>query len=787
MKHPNEWMRWLIISWKLNWRKNPQFKFVTFFALAITALASFKYFDAPSSKVTSWHTTNWKLPHTFFDRTPASGEECTANSPKLVDLQNENNKLNHIKKHAIKGFWLHLDLSKLTFAEARFLSFFPSTSLQPIAEQLKICHDIPCLYNQLSQDPTVEYGELAWNFYLKSGIALQWSTAQNSFNQKDLLNLWQLANQLPTSFLHQSKLQKMSKLPLREGLCFSSKDSMLEISSQCLKEDWSPIDHKKVIVAGMFHTLQSQFKLNEQLPYMWKNKTWNEAREDRLGLAQQVAQYIIQYEAKPELQSYFKNTLFKRDWSLAGEMHRMFKKDQWLWRDIKNRHLNDCVDLHKSVLVEKKNLRGIASLSEPHPIAVCLRNTAMEDFLKNRRQWLSQENPRHCEWTTALPSGVIPVDEYVSHWEKLLVRDIDQLEWRMRADGPSWLAEHIKKEKVLSKMDPTWVYFQCHNSPNPKGCYQQGLSGLVKEQERGPASDKEEWLNDYPFESLEERVNEDVGIKRQWFLSHMEEEANKAWSNCWRQGPNEMVILKSSPHWISAGVEYVDGKFVSCLENASAQLLSRILRDNSPESQFWQRELKAPMKDWWKKKIQVEAQRERSWLVQQSDQIKAALSYDLLTQMKDQQHFSAAAQCLNRLSYHYPTRMYFHERRQLNQSLGIRLCREVLEEDSLKKAVTSYKKLRWKNFGIELTAQVLSRWEDRTRRFCLGRVPAQEVKDFIETEKMKGCIREQFNLSWPEASTEVTQKFSLPENSLNEFQVEVMTLAESSLFKQLQK
>jgi hypothetical protein len=52
---------------------------------------------------------------------------------------------------------------------------------------------------------------------------------------------------------------------------------------------------------------------------------------------------------------------------------------------------------------------------------------------------------------------------------------------------------------------------------------------------------------------------------------------------------------------------------------------------------------------------------------------------------------------------------------------------------------------------------------------------------------MKGCMREQFDLSWPEASTEVTQKFSLPEDSLDEFKDEVITIAEASLLKQFQK
>jgi hypothetical protein len=215
--------------------------------------------------------------------------------------------------------------------------------------------------------------------------------------------------------------------------------------------------------------------------------------------------------------------------------------------------------------------------------------------------------------------------------------------------------------------------------------------------------------------------------------------------------------------------------------------MSHIIQDNSPESQFWKNELKSPLRDWWKKKIQAEANKERSWLLLQSEQIKSILSHDLINQMKGQQNFSANAQCLNRLSYHYPTRMYFHERRQLNQNFGVRLCKEVLATVSMKKAVSSYKKMRWNNFGNELTSQLLTRWEDRTRRFCFGRIPAQEIRDLIDTEKMKGCMREQFDLSWPEASTEVTQKFSLPEDSLDEFKDEVITIAEASLLKQFQK
>jgi hypothetical protein len=787
MKHPNQWPRQATILWKFNWRKNPNLKFVTFFAAVILLFSTLKHFEHSPTKKTSWHTTQWQLPHTDSDRTPASGDECLPHTPKLVELQKENIKLNHLKNHSIKGFWLHLNLAKLSFAEARFLSFFPASPFLPIADQLKVCLNIPCLFNQLSQDISGEYGELAWNFYLKSGIAIQWKDGENSFNKNELQLLWQLTSQLPSSFLHQSELRKMSKSPLREGICFNTSNSEVELSTQCLNNEASPVETKKIIVAGMSHALHSKLKPTEQEYFTWQNKTWKKTELERTFFAQQVAQYIVQFEATPDLQTYFRDTLFKRDWSLAGEMHRMFKKDQWVWRDIRNRHLNDCLDLHKSALFEKKSLRGIASLSVPHPIAVCLRETAAQAFLKNRRQWLSQENPRQCEWMSSLASGAVPVEEYVNHWEKLLARDIDQLEWRMRADGPKWLLQHIKKEAVLAKMDPTWVYFQCHDSPNPKGCYEQGLTGLVREQERGPASEKEEWLNDYPFESLEERVSEDVGIKRQWFLSHIEEEAEKAWSSCWRQGPNEMVLLKTSPQWISSGVEYVDGKFVSCLESASSKLMSHIIQDNSPESQFWKNELKSPLRDWWKKKIQAEANKERSWLLLQSEQIKSNLSHDLINQMKGQQNFSANAQCLNRLSYHYPTRMYFHERRQLNQNFGVRLCKEVLATVSMKKAVSSYKKMRWNNFGNELTSQLLTRWEDRTRRFCFGRIPAQEIRDLIDTEKMKGCMREQFDLSWPEASTEVTQKFSLPEDSLDEFKDEVITIAEASLLKQFQK
>lgn len=787
MKHPNEWMRWLTLTSKLNWRRNPNFKFLISFVAVIGIFSALKHFDQQSVKRTSWHGTKWQLAQTHSDRTPASGEECLPINPKVDELQKENEKLNHLKRHSIRGHWLHLNLAKLTFPEARFLSHFPEAHFISVSEQLKLCNNIPCLYNQLSQDLTGEYGELAWNFFLKSGIALQWKDPNNSFNKNELHLLWQLASQLPSLFKHQAKLQILSKSPLRQGVCFNTNNATVEISTDCLKDDLSNIEIKKIIVAGMAYALHSQLSPTEQASYSWHNNTWNKEQQDRVSFSEQVAQYIVQYEAAPGLQDYFKNNLFKRDWSLAGEMHRMFKKDQWLWRDIKNRHLNDCLDLHKSALIEKKSSRGIASLSEPHPLAACLRETAVEDFLKNRRQWLSQENPRHCDWTSVLPSGAIPIDEYISHWEKLVIQDIGQLEWRIRADGPSWLISHVKKEAVLAKMDPTWIYLQCHNSQNPKGCYEQGLNELVREQERGPASQKEEWLSDYPFESLEERVNEDVGVKRQWFISHLEQEVTKAWSMCWRRGPNEMVLLATSPQWISSGFEYVDGKFAACLEDASAKLMDEIIQDNSPESLFWRNELKIPLKDLWKKKISAEAQIERSWLLKQSEVIKSLLSQDLLKQMKEQQVFNANAQCLNRLSYHYPTRMYFHERRQLNQHFGARICKEVLETELLKKSVTSYRKKNWLSFGNELTTQLLTRWEERSRRFCVGRIPAQEVRDLLETEKMKGCLREQFDLSWPEASTEVTQKFSLPEDSLHDLKAEVMTIAEASLLSQLKK
>lgn len=743
--------------------KHHNFVPLAFFAVVASLGLMFQLEKHPPKRVTSWKGHNWQIPASQGLRAPASGETCQAVKPTAADLMRENKRLDHIKQHPIKGFKLHWDLSKMSFAQAKFFQSFPFTRHLAELETIKGCQGVPCLYNKFVQDPSGEYGLLAWNFYLKTGIAV------HGFDKRGLEQLWSLSTQLPPEFLHQSQLARMEVSELPEGQCYTIDGSTLRVASACVKAELGDkLVQRNLVSAMAYPFVESWFTPKSFAEYAWTGQSFSQTKVDNRSIAEAVGSYIVDHQTHEELTPVLAQNLFKRDWSLQGEMHRMFKKDQWVWRDIKSKHLKDCVDLHRSALVAPTQARGIAALADPHPLAQCLRSTAVSEFLKARRAWILNENPRNCEWAQPLDSGDVPVDAYISHWEKLVHKDIDQLEWRLRAEGPEWLADYQKKEATLSKFDPTWVYFECHKAPNAKGCYEQGLSSLV----RAPAATQSEWLSEYPFEALEERVHEDVGLKRQWLLSQLTAGAEKSWNKCWSQGPNDLVKLSAPLHWVSPGATFVDGKFIACLEASSEKLIDQLLVRDTPETRYWRTELAAPLRQWWKERLDREARTEAQWLKQKSNEFKLSLKADLRRQISKGLGFSPKVECQKRLTYHYPTRLFFHTPQELNRTLGSELCQEVLKDQDLKELLTQYRQERWRVFSPALKSAML----ERTTKLCRGRTVAQ----VSELDPVKGCVREQFDLFWPEVVGTVAAQHALPAENLEEFRTAVLIVTEKA-------
>lgn len=797
MKHPETWFRWLTLSWRKAWRRSPQAVPVAVLFVAVLFIGLAQQIEG-SKFLTSWQNKKWSLPQAHADRAPAAFEGCAANQYRLDNLISENEHLEKSfpPRHTIQGHWLHLDLSKLNFPQARLLSKLSQENFRPYAVTLATCSDVPCLYDMVSGDADREYGALAWNWYLKTGLAVQWKNPEQAFTKAEMKNFWALAQHLTPDFFHQHVLSSVEKANLPDGQCFATENGRVRISQQCTTSDYPSLDFQGHVTSGMSEALlphwlasfpEWQNKLSHKSSGEWRDGKWHQSTLDVKNLAPQVAQFVLHGQATAELKSFLHEQLFKRDWSLQGDMHREFKRDQWVWRDIKNRHLKDCLDLHKSAMLNKPRNRSIASLSEPHPMAQCLRQTAAPDFLQNKRAWLSSGHARSCEWSKPLPQGQVAVEAYLSHWETLLNKDIDQLEWRMRADGPAWLRDYQAKEDSLAKLDPTWVYFECHNGADPKSCYQQGLTDLLSKQGRLPLSLKEELLDDYPFEALNERVNEDVGSKRQWFLSRMEEQASRAWRACWREGPNSMVKISEPLQWVSPGTEFVDGSFATCLESASVQLMETLAPGDAPEARYWRHELAAPLKQWWKKQIVKVAEEERGWLWQSLEQIKKALGDDLQKNMLQASTFDPQGSCLTRLTYHYPSVMFFHDRQQLNSHLGVSLCRDVLASAQMQKSLTEHKQRRWKVLGGALQSSLAPVWQSRVRQHCLGRVPAAQAKALLQTEAVLSCMKDQFELSWPMVSEKVSKSYNVPNESLEQFKNDIELVSQALLQKQLQK
>lgn len=787
MKHLSSWPRLLKVTCKRAWRSHPHCTPLAILLAVIAVMGVTSRFQTQALK-TSWSNSSWLKTIYLSDRTPASDLTCGGMQTNLTEIQLENEQLvkRFPKSHSLRGKWLHLDLQKLSFPEALLLSRWPESSVQSQAAALSHCASIPCLYDQLSQDSEQTVGALSWNWFLKTGIAPLWNEANAYFSKAELQEMWQLSHTLSNDFFHQSELMALEKVELPEGRCFKAENKKIRLSSACaadkLRLELTTAMSELLLPEWIKRFPEIERMLVSQTSGYWDSQKFHQSNFDPRPLAPHVARFILEDSAPDRWKSFFKDQLFRRDWSLKSEMQRQFKKDQWVWRDLKNAHLKDCTDLHKSALVNKTSQRSIASLASPHPLAECVRQGAIQDFNKILK---ANVNNFDCRWHQPLSQGQVPSHEYLSLWQTLITKDVDQLEWRIRAGGVNWLHDNQAKEKVLAALDPTWIYLECHNADNPKGCYSQHFGSYLKSDDRSPASVKEELLEEYPYESLEAKVSQDVGMKREWHRHRMQQEAQRAWRQCWREGPNEMVKVKSL-QWVSGGVEFLDGRFANCLEASSEKFMNTIFPEG-PEGQFWRKDLSRELKKIWVSMIATEAENERNWLVQRLDTIKHSLAQDLKRLMAKGVDFDPKQSCLTRLTFHYPARLYFHDRTQLNGYLGKRLCKEVIESEEMSKALTQHRNERWKVLGGALQTSVKPVWEERVRRFCLGRVPASEISHLLTTDPVKGCIREQFELSWTEATETVGSQFSLNPEGLDEFKSDVEIITNALLVSDLKR
>jgi len=484
-------------------------------------------------------------------------------------------------------------------------------------------------------DAGAGYAELArWQVFLKTGLVAD----DAELASEDWGQLLRLAHQWPAQLRHSPRHRRLTLSATLQGACYRSTGRVLELNRQCLGYAELPAPKR---VSSLTHEGH------------WSKGVWRSRREQNREIAASES-------------------------SMDEQMFARFKQDQWRWRDHRAMHLSDCTQLYADKA--RKRSRSLAAVAEVHPVAACLRDVAPASFLKTLRADLLSPHPKRCDWLREIPTQeqVTALDAYLAHWEKLIERDISQLEWQLWAHGPRWPKVLAAREKLLADLDPTWAYLACHQSSNPKGCYDQNLGQLLKA--RAPASlENEEILADYPYEAIEARVNEDLGVKRLWLVAELEERAQAQWDRCWRKGPNEMVKLAHSLEWVRPGTSYVDAAFALCLDESAPVLLRELVSGDAPEARFWRHELAAPLRDFWKEQIQKEARLERTWLLEEREPLALRLSADLARRSLpagEEQEF-----CETRFTYHVPAKLYFHERRALAQSLGRTLCRRELSAE----------------------------------------------------------------------------------------------------------
>ncbi|MCM2276807.1 MAG: hypothetical protein NDJ89_01870 [Oligoflexia bacterium] len=166
-------------------------------------------------------------------RLPAAGGGgiCLRDQDNLTALREEARRLEEEQAgEPIRGFWRHLDLSKLPRAQAAFLSKHGEW-VQQADVDYRDCADVPCILNRLYGSTSGVEGLKAYLWYLRMGYAI--STTVNipqlkpisgmsyrdyHFSDKELSGFWLLSRTLSPPFRNIQTLQSFHRLPKRAYL-----------------------------------------------------------------------------------------------------------------------------------------------------------------------------------------------------------------------------------------------------------------------------------------------------------------------------------------------------------------------------------------------------------------------------------------------------------------------------------------------------------------------------------------------------------------------------------------
>lgn len=776
MKHPEYWSKWTKVYLKKGLRKSKVITPVWVFmgALTIFALGEVNW---KTSKLSHWNKPT-SQGSTHFERVPAN-DQCS--DFNLNEIQAENMLLEKSQfAHHLTGSWEHLSFKELPFRDAAFLYHFKPTLTGEQKNSIKSCHRAKCILENLTSSS--EMSSVVWNWYLKTGIILN----PIGFSASEMKELWQLSQKLPDAYFHQDDVKLISKVTSEDSQCFAYKDQTILINEMCP-------DILMVVTTALtqrflpkwlkaFPQWKNALTKPKNTPALWSNQVWSRSLQEEKYLAKEISLYLIHGEARELTKSFLQDHLFQQKWGKEFEVKKQFQADLWSWRQQRSQSVKDCLDLHRSAFTQKSPRRSIASLAEPHPLTQCVRNSGAQTFLKERRQWLMQSSMA-CRWRQ--PETEETLKTYYQKLQTIVAKDIDQLEWKIFANGMNWLHEFQTKEMAILNIDPTQSYFRCRGAASEKACYDQDFSAKLRS--RIPASASEELLEDYSYDSLQEKLKVDLALKGEWLKLHFVQEARNVWKKCWSRGTQEMAKIKNPLTWVSPGAEYVDARFAHCLDQQSEELVMKIFPKNDTESAFWKKSLREPIRSYWKQEIAQESQKEMNWLTSHAEVMKQKLIFDLKKHMQLSVTFEPKEACLRRLSFHYPTPLYFHSRFQLNAEFGSQMCASVLEGPDMNKSMSRHRENRWNVLGKELKFTLVGEWEQRVRKYCLGRVPASQVQSLLESESMKGCIRDQFELAWPISANEVGLKFSLPGESLDEFKSDIKAISQAVLQEKLRQ
>lgn len=726
------------------WRHHPESKIVVALCLTVAALGRLSQWDVPSSHLTRWHGKALPAVSERVERAPASTPSCLEQRYQVDALKQDSAELTarFPQSNPHSGRWQHFDLAKLSFPMASFLREIPASDFLALAPQIKACRDIPCLYNQALQDRTGESGQLVWNWYLRTGIIPRWRRDAPALSVSELRALWFVANRLPREFFHQDHTRFVEKVP-RLGSCAAHAGRSLLLSAHCAPSQMSDVAYVQPLTEALLVPFQnSQARAHQMASFIWSPAALE--------------------SAGPQVYSYLKESFFKRDWTVQGELDEEFTAAQWSWRDLKRRRLRDCLDLHQTALHKQLFGRSIASLAEVHPIVSCLRASAEGPFKRHLSRRMTQEHPRACEFHAPGDSGKSIADQFLERWDLLVNKDLDQLEWALRAQGLKWLHDFESVEEALAKTDPTWVYFQCQAASDRRGCYHQGLRNLIGRHAEVSPQIVDDVLDTYPYESLHGRLLPELGPQRLWFAARLADAATGEWVKCWQQGTYEIGRLHQKLRFVDYRPGQTDARFSLCLEAASQRLFDQVLALEPAEQSYWRKDLVPHMKRFWRERMAYAKHEESERLRRSFPHIAKELRRDLVSWMSKDPNFDPQGLCRIRLTYHYPSGLYFHGRDSLNHEFGALLCQEAIAAPEVQRVLGEHQRKRGLKLAGELRVSMGPRFARYVRAHCLGRTPASHLPSLLETPHFQACIHDQFDVAWKATQVEFAEKRRLP-------------------------